>query len=299
MVIRTPKGNLSYGMRWLQSTWANRFNRYRKVQGQLFQGRFKSLIVDEGEYLGSLLHYVHLNPVRAGMCTVQKLKDYRWSSYWYLWNKKQRPDCLRCEEALSVAGGLSDNKHGYRKYAEYLEWLATDDVAQKNARFHSMNRGWAIGSKAFKQETLEAFGLDRLAAGQERLPYYEGGDIQSANRLLWENILLKSLMHLGKNKDSIANEPKSVDWKVMIAAAMKRKNSATNIWLSEHLNMGVSTGVARYVKQFVTSGGERKVKYKQLIAGIMEWHLLKPLMHLFKPLKKEILILFISLLIQQ
>ena len=49
LVIRTSKGNLSYGMGWLQSTWANRFNRYRKVHGRLFQGRFKSLIVDESE----------------------------------------------------------------------------------------------------------------------------------------------------------------------------------------------------------------------------------------------------------
>ena len=66
LVIRTPEGNLVYGMQWLQSTFANRYHKFRKVHGKLFQGRYKSLIVEEADYLGSLLHYVHLNSVRAG-----------------------------------------------------------------------------------------------------------------------------------------------------------------------------------------------------------------------------------------
>mgnify|MGYP001609851335 CR=1 FL=1 len=36
-------------------------------EGHLFQGRFKSFLVDEGSYLGALARYIHLNPVRAGM----------------------------------------------------------------------------------------------------------------------------------------------------------------------------------------------------------------------------------------
>ena len=52
LVVRTSKGNLVYGMKWLQSTFANRYHRFRKVQGKLFQGRYKSLIVEEGSYLG-------------------------------------------------------------------------------------------------------------------------------------------------------------------------------------------------------------------------------------------------------
>lgn len=74
LVIRTPAGNLSYGMKWLQATFANRYHRFRKVHGKLFQGRFKSLIVEEDGYMGALQHYVHLNPLRAGMCRVDELK---------------------------------------------------------------------------------------------------------------------------------------------------------------------------------------------------------------------------------
>jgi len=43
IAIETPEGNLSIGMQWLQSTFANRFNRAHLSHGHLFQGRFKSL----------------------------------------------------------------------------------------------------------------------------------------------------------------------------------------------------------------------------------------------------------------
>jgi REP element-mobilizing transposase RayT len=84
LVVRTPKGNLISGMRWLQSTFANRYHRFRKIHGKLFQGRYKSLIVEEDSYLGALLHYVHLNPVRASMVSVDQLKRTQKGSCHYL-----------------------------------------------------------------------------------------------------------------------------------------------------------------------------------------------------------------------
>jgi hypothetical protein len=43
LALETPLGNLVAGMQWLQSTFANRFNKLRDVHGHLFQGRYKSL----------------------------------------------------------------------------------------------------------------------------------------------------------------------------------------------------------------------------------------------------------------
>jgi hypothetical protein len=45
----------------------------------LFQGRFKSMLVENDAYLLQLSCYIHRNPLRAGL--VQRLVDYRWSSY--------------------------------------------------------------------------------------------------------------------------------------------------------------------------------------------------------------------------
>ncbi|MGH9818223.1 MAG: transposase, partial [Candidatus Acidiferrales bacterium] len=80
LAMETPRGNLSEGMRWLQATFASRFNRLRKESGRLFQGRFKSLAVEDLQRLSWLCHYIHLNPVRAKICRVEQLRDQRWSS---------------------------------------------------------------------------------------------------------------------------------------------------------------------------------------------------------------------------
>jgi REP element-mobilizing transposase RayT len=80
LAISTPRANLVGGMCWLQGTFANRFNRFRGEHGHLFQGRYKSLVVDPDEGLGPLCHYIHLNPVRAGLCEVSALRTYDWTS---------------------------------------------------------------------------------------------------------------------------------------------------------------------------------------------------------------------------
>jgi putative transposase len=49
--IGTPRANLVEGMCWLQGTFAARFNRLRKEYGHLFQGRYKSIVVDPDEAL--------------------------------------------------------------------------------------------------------------------------------------------------------------------------------------------------------------------------------------------------------
>jgi REP element-mobilizing transposase RayT len=65
LAIETPEGNLVLGMKWLQATFANRFNGWRQERGHVFQGRYKALLVQEGDPLGLVCHYIHLNPVPA------------------------------------------------------------------------------------------------------------------------------------------------------------------------------------------------------------------------------------------
>ena len=123
LALETPEGNLVAGMQWMQATFANRFNRLRAERGHLFQGRYKALLVQPGEELGQLCHYIHLNPVRAEVVTVARLREFRDSSYWYL-EEKERPACLDMQTALVHAGGLADNRRGWKLYAQYLDWQA-------------------------------------------------------------------------------------------------------------------------------------------------------------------------------
>lgn len=79
LMIQTPDGNLSKGMRQLNGVYTQASNRRHRRVGHLFQGRFKAILVDSDAYLLELTRYVVLNPVRAGM--VKKPDDWLWSSY--------------------------------------------------------------------------------------------------------------------------------------------------------------------------------------------------------------------------
>lgn len=79
LVIETPNANLSRGMRHINGVYTQRINKLNKRSGHIFQGRFKSILVEKQSHLLELARYVVLNPVRAKV--VRSAKDWKWSSY--------------------------------------------------------------------------------------------------------------------------------------------------------------------------------------------------------------------------
>ncbi len=102
LLIETPEANLSRAIKWLNGSYATYVNTKRKKGGHLFQGRFKSIIVEADEYLKHLSRYIHLNPVRAKM--VQTPSDYRWCSYRAFIGKEKAPRWLETAWLLSCFG---------------------------------------------------------------------------------------------------------------------------------------------------------------------------------------------------
>ena|GEM_PF-2556953 len=87
--------------------------------------------MEEDSHLGALLQYVYLNPVRAGMCDVEGLKDYRWSSYWYLQHPELRSKFLDPSGALRAAWSVSACETAVeitheRKSAVWKIWIASE-----------------------------------------------------------------------------------------------------------------------------------------------------------------------------
>lgn len=243
LAIETPEPNLSEGMRWLQSVYANRYNQYRSESGHLFQGRFKSVLVGDWGRLASLCHYIHLNPVRAGICDVNGLKDLQRSSYYHFRKTKTREAFMSFDAFLEGTGGLKDTPAGRNKYKQYLEWLNEDENARKEIGFDRMSRGWALGTKDFKKAVI--------ADERNRLAAIETGDKDYADirEQAWESELERCMKILRKKPQEIEADRKAADWKVAIATHLKKTKLCKNPWLSEHLKMGAPAGVSRYCSE--------------------------------------------------
>ena len=101
-VIETPDGDLSTGMQYLNSRYAEWFNRRFALDGHLFQGRFYSVLVGSDWHLLELSRYLSLNPVRAGLCSSPA--EWRWSSYRAVAGLASAPAFLDVDRALGLFG---------------------------------------------------------------------------------------------------------------------------------------------------------------------------------------------------
>ena len=116
LVIQTYEANLSRGMHWLNSAYAGWYNHVHKRSGHLYQGRFKSFLIEKETYLAEVLRYVVLNPVRAKM--VERPEDYRWSSYRATAGLDEAPEWLDVDSALSMF--WSDRETSEANYREFV-----------------------------------------------------------------------------------------------------------------------------------------------------------------------------------
>ena len=116
LLIETPDGNLSQGMRQLNGVYTQRFNRYHKRVGHVFQGRYKAIIVQKDTYLLELSRYIVLNPVRARM--VRAAKDWPWSSYRATCGVAEKPAWLITDWLL--AAFAKTRKIAIERYRDFV-----------------------------------------------------------------------------------------------------------------------------------------------------------------------------------
>lgn len=100
LLIETPEGNISKGMRLLNGMYTQQFNRLHSRVGHVFQGRFKGILVEKERYLLELSRYIVLNPVRAKM--VATASDWIWSSYGATICDVQSPNWLASNHILAL-----------------------------------------------------------------------------------------------------------------------------------------------------------------------------------------------------
>lgn len=180
LVTGAEPGSVSKMMQQLGRRYVAFFNaRYRR-SGTLWEGRFKTSLVDTCRYLLTCYRYIELNPVRAAM--VADPADYRWSSFH--WNACGRPDALVTPHPgyVALGAGPEQRRAAYRALFDHA--IGDDDMA--DIRSHVQQQR-ALGTRRFQAEiaTLLARSVAVRPRGRpKRLPQVAGNGDPAGPSLL-------------------------------------------------------------------------------------------------------------------
>lgn len=198
LLLETPLGNLSEFMRHLNISYTSFFNRRYDRCGHLYQGRYKSILVDKEGYLIVLSRYIHLNPVRVKYLEKRDLKEklaylkrYPWSSlpgYIYIKNKVPWIDYSSVLEGyggdnnkrrrsyLKVIGSDLSNGLEIKKEAqsligrdEFIDWVRNTFIKEKNREIPATTQL----NRRPKQEVLEVI-EEETGQGRKAILYKRG-----------------------------------------------------------------------------------------------------------------------------
>ena len=155
LIAQTHRPNLTRWMHWVSVAYTVYFNRRHRRSGHLFQGRFKSFLVQGSDgYLLTLSRYVHLNPVRGislGRGTPsarrERLRAFKWSSYrGYAGLGRQFPFVQEGAILESLGGPVRERHLGYRRFVE--EGL----VREIENPFEAVQWQVVLGNESFVQK---------------------------------------------------------------------------------------------------------------------------------------------------
>ena len=147
LMVQTERANLKKAMHWFGTTYTQRFNIRHSRKGHLFQGRYKSIIVQNDAYLLQLSCYIHRNPLRAGL--VKRLADYRWSSYLSYAYGRKIPEWLQTEMILSQF----KSQDPYKAYREKVQRYA----GEEERLWEDLRHGLILGSREFVETIRKDF----------------------------------------------------------------------------------------------------------------------------------------------
>jgi len=241
LLLETPEPNLVDGMRWIQSTYTQRYNARHREWGHLFQGRYKALPVDRGEYFRAVADYIHLNPARAHAFDLTKgaLTDFKWSSYCGMMRPAKRPGFLTVKRVLA-SHGLADDASGRSLYRNsmkrcVLEILHSSDPMEADEQWRKIRRGWAYGTDEFRLRVQDL--LDAAVSGKRR-DSFMGEEIRMHDEREAERLFQKGLVCCGITEEELPDLKKGDVRKKVIAWHIRKNTSVRVEWITKRLQMG-------------------------------------------------------------
>lgn len=160
LVLETPRGNLSAAMRQLNGVYTQKYNWLHGKVGHVFQGRYKSIIIERDAHLLEAARYVVLNPVRAGIA--RGPEDWPWSSYLATAGLAEPEPCLDTKWLL---GQFGEELPGARK--RYVDFVLEAPDIDLEDRIIS---GMVLGSEEFaawcRQQALDSGNMSEVPKAQ-------------------------------------------------------------------------------------------------------------------------------------
>lgn len=143
LLVQTPDANIARCMRHINGVYTQRFNVRHRSEGQLFKGRYKSILVSADAYLLQLVRYIHRNPVKAGLA--DNPEAYPWSSHNAYLSAAKRWDWLSKAFIYSL---LTENRQ--RGIYHYRKFMAAGGGEAMAAVLDTKKWPSVIGSKDFQ-----------------------------------------------------------------------------------------------------------------------------------------------------
>ena len=150
VLLQTPGGNISRCMRHLNGLYTQRYNRRHGFDGQLFRGRYKSILVCNDSHLLELVRYIHKNPVAAGV--VKEMGGHEWSSYSGYLSYSKKWKWLHKDYIFSM---ITPKKKGRLK--PFIEFMQDDDSQAVANLFSKKNLPSIFGPESFITRIKEEY----------------------------------------------------------------------------------------------------------------------------------------------
>lgn len=255
LLLETPEPNLVAGMKWLQGTYTQRFNCRNKLNGHLFQGRYKATPMDaqNPDYFRRVSSYIHLNPARVPLLdrVTPRLLNYSWSSYPAFVRADKLPAWLVRTSVFGSVGLLDEGLLNRKRYERMMERRAAECMGlapnECKDEWDDLRRGWYLGNDDFRTRLLDH--ASRLVQGRVRSSYCNDGlvlhDEQTALRQLD-----RACACLGIALEDLCRRKHTDPEKQAVAWWVKSRCVVRDEWLCTRLDMGCRTNIHRAVSAY-------------------------------------------------
>lgn len=150
LLLERREDPISRLMHRVLTGYSQYFNRRHRRTGHLLQGRYKAYLCESDQYLGELVRYIHLNPVRAGL--VRRPEDYPYSSH-RIYLGLEESGLVDAEPVLRYFGA---NKREAR--ATYRQFVRAGMRLGHLEEVYRAEMGQVLGSQEFLEETKRRVG---------------------------------------------------------------------------------------------------------------------------------------------